>query len=109
MILVADYLAKAGTVKNIKGFNAIKKNKDCFFSLQQGRIGQDCKDDSAILTKIGIVYFCSEDYDELIKDAKVFYDELVVCDLDGNDMIYDKVSQDTLLEYFKEKELNENE
>ena len=49
------------------------------------------------------------DYDELINDTKVFYDELVVCDLDGNDMIYDKVSQDTLLKYFKEKELNENE
>lgn len=107
--LTLNVYAQAGTVKNIKGFDVIKKNKDCCFSLQQGRIGQDCKDDSAILTKIGIVYFCSEDYDELIKDAKVFYDELVVCDLDGNDMIYDKVSQDTLLEYFKEKELNENE
>ena len=64
---------------------------DCCFTLVTGHIGQECTDDKAILDKIGMYYFCSEDTEKLQKDVEKAYSLLKIRDVYGNDMIYDRI------------------
>lgn len=87
---------KAGIIQTIKGFEGIKSNPNCKFSLQECHVGQVCEDDKAILTRAGIVYFCNENSETLANDVKCFYDMLCIKDSKGNDMVYDYIDIDTI-------------
>lgn len=83
--------AKKGIIKSIDGMDEIAKIGDCKFSLTTGRIGQECMDDKAILSKLGMFYFCNEDATKLKEDVELAYSLLSIIDTDGNDMIYDRI------------------
>lgn len=83
--------AKSGVINSIEGINEIASMDDCCFTLVTSRIGQECTDDKAILDKIGMYYFCSEDTEKLQKDVEKAYFLLEVKDVYGNDMIYDRI------------------
>lgn len=88
--------AKAGTIASIEGFDKLRDIPECYFSMQQARVGQVCNDDKAILTKIGMAYFCSDCYDTLAENVKQMYDIIHVTDTNGNDMIFDRVDSESV-------------
>ncbi|MCI9098516.1 MAG: ATP-grasp domain-containing protein [Lachnospiraceae bacterium] len=83
--------AKSGVINSIEGIDEIASMDDCCFTLITGHTGQECTDDKAILDKIGMYYFCSEDTEKLQKDVEKAYSLLKVEDVYGNDMIYDRI------------------
>ncbi len=82
--------ANRGTISHISGFDKVAKMDRCAFTLIKSRLGQHCEDDKAILTKIGMYYFCSESADMLAADVEEAYTYITVLDEDGNDMVYDR-------------------
>lgn len=83
--------ANGGIVKSIDGIDQIAQMEDCKFALVSGRIGQECKDDKAILSKLGMFYFCNEDAQKLKQDTEKAYSLLQIVDTAGNDMLHDKI------------------
>ncbi|MBE6564441.1 MAG: ATP-grasp domain-containing protein [Ruminococcaceae bacterium] len=83
--------ANAGIVKQIEGLDLIRKMTDCYFTLVTGFEGQVCEDNVAILSKLGMFYFCNENAYELKNDVKKAYSLLKILDTKGNDMLYDKI------------------
>lgn len=88
--------AKAGTVGCISGMEEIAAMDDCAFTLITGHVGQICHQDKAILDKMGMYYFCSEDPEQLQKDAEKAYSLIRVQDVDGNDMLYDRIDTNVI-------------
>lgn len=88
--------AKAGTIARIEGFDKLQEIPECLFCMQHARVGQICNDDKAILTKIGMAYFCSDCCDTLAENVKQLYELVRVTDADGNDMIFDRVDSETI-------------
>lgn len=83
--------ANAGIVKSIDGMDQISEMEDCKFALVSGRVGQECKDDKAILSKMGMYYFCNEDAQKLRADTEKAYSLLKILDTNGNDMLHDRI------------------
>lgn len=98
--------AKSGIVKKISGWEKIQQMKDCRFALQYAHIGQKCADDKAILSKLGMVYFCSDSIEQLKKDVAEMYTYFVAEDEEGKDMVYDRVNPDYISEWWKGDILN---
>lgn len=94
--------AKAGTISQIKGFESLSGIPCCNFVMKHARIGQKCVDDRAILSKIGMAYFCSESADELASAVKKMYEFVSVLDTDGNDMIFDRVDAGVIKHWWDE-------
>ena len=88
--------AKAGTIGEIKGMDQIARMRDCRFTLITGRVGQICRDDKAILDKIGMYYFCNDDPSQLQQDVEQAYRLIEVNDINGCDMIYDRIDTENI-------------
>lgn len=88
--------AKKGIVKSIEGMDEIVKIDDCHFALTTGRVGQECKDDKAILSKLGMLYFCNEDAKKLKADVEKAYSLLRIVDSNEKDMIYDRIDTSSI-------------
>ena len=83
--------ANAGILAKLEGIEQIRAMDNCRFALVTGHVGQKCTDDAAILSKLGMFYFCSEDPNELKHDTEAAYSLLRIEDTDGNDMLYDRI------------------
>lgn len=95
--------AKKGTIKEIKGFNEISKMEDCKFSLITAHEGKQCNDDKAILSKVGMYYFCNNDASKLQKDVEEAYKLLKVTGSNDEDMIYDRIDTNNIYNIWDEK------
>lgn len=100
--ITINLYAKSGIVKRISGWKEIQQMKDCRFTLQYAYIGQQCVDDKAILSKLGMVYFCSDSVEQLKKDVAEMYTYFVAEDEEGNDMVYDRVNPSYISEWWKD-------
>ena len=94
--VTVNYYAKAGTIAKIDGFDDIKALPDCVLGDVLVKIGQVCKDDKAILTKICRFSFCNESPEALAADASLANELLQVSDEQGNDMIYDRIDPNVI-------------
>ena len=83
--------AKKGIIGTISGMEKIASMKNCSLTIISGRIGQNCDDEKAILDKVGMFAFCSEDPGELKENVDEAYKVLSVLDEEGNDMLYDRI------------------
>ena len=86
-----NFYTKSGTIESIQGAEDIQKMEDCTFGIVWGRKGIECRDDKAILFKVGMFYFCHEDPEKLREDADRAYSLFKVNDTEGRDMIYDRI------------------
>jgi len=86
-----NYYAKAGKVASIGGFEDIKALPDCVLADTFVKIGDVCKDDTAILSKLCRFSFCNESPEALAADVEQANRILAVSDEDGADMIYDRI------------------
>ncbi len=99
--------SKAGIIAKIKGWDKIREMEDCRFALQYAHIGQRCEDDKAILSKIGMVYFCNDSVDKLADDVEKMYQFISVTGENGEDLIYDRVNPQYIRKWWKGEILNE--
>ena len=83
--------AKRGVIGDIGGMEQVRKMPDCGLALTIARVGQECRDDTAILSKLGIVHFFHESARKLGEDVRELYTLVSATDTQGNDMIYDRV------------------
>ncbi len=83
--------AKAGTIAKIEGFDKVAEIENCDFVLQKAHIGEKCTDDKAILTKIGMYYFCDESAEALNNSVEKAYEMINVIDENGEDMLFDRI------------------
>jgi len=93
--------AKAGEIGSIEGFDKLDEIPECFFKMQHARVGMKCKDDQAILSKIGMAYFCSGSSDVLADNVRHMYELVRVQDTDGEDMIFDRVDSEVIKNWWK--------
>lgn len=91
-----NFYAREGTVEDINGFGQIEKNDDCKISIIHAHKGQECKEDKAILSKLGIVGFVADDTGCLVEDIREAYEDISVFDSNGKDMIYDRIDPDAI-------------
>lgn len=98
--------AKNGTLEKIGGWEEIQKMPDCKFVLQNAYIGQRCTDDQAILSKLGMAYFCNDSVAKLEEDVAEMYTYFVAEDENGNDMVYDRVDPSYISKWWKGDILN---
>lgn len=89
--VTVNIYAKKGTVTQIKGFEEVAQLPDCCLALEQGRIGETCDDNHAILNKIAMFQFISHSPNQLQKDVERMYALFGVYDENGADMIYDRI------------------
>lgn len=89
--MTVNLYANAGKIKEISGWEKIRQMEDCCFTLQYAHIGQECSDDQAILSKLGMAYFCHESVDKLAEDVEEMYTYFKATDEEGNDIVYDRI------------------
>lgn len=98
--VVINIYAKAGKIGRIAGFDKVMEMDDCKLSLVSANIGDECHDDKAILTKVGMVYFCNDDSEKLERDIVDAYKLLEVSDINGRDMIYDRIDSSVITSWW---------
>jgi len=96
--------AREGTVGSISGMETVAELPDCLMALTQARKGQECREDTAILSKLGIVHFCSESPVMLAENVEKLYGIVSVIDANGKDMIYDRVAPEEVLHWWDNTE-----
>lgn len=99
--MTVNIYAKAGTISTIKGFDEIASMDNCAFALTSAREGQECRDDKAILDKVGMYYFVGESGESLAADVAQAYGSLEVVDEHGEDMVYGRIDPAILAELWK--------
>lgn len=86
-----NFYAKAGKIAKMSGISQIGQMEDCILTHINGRIGQECNEDRAILSKIAMFSFCSTDPRQLRADADEAYRLFATEGTHGEDMIYDRI------------------
>ena len=92
-----------GTVREIVGMEEIAKIPQCKMAMTRGYVGQVCTDDTAILSKVGMVHFCSHSADVLADCVKSVYDLFRVTGVDGEDMLYDRMDPELIRHWWDDK------
>lgn len=95
--LIINFYAKKGVLSNLSGFDEIRYIPECGFAIPMCKIGTICKQDRAILTKLGMVHLYSEDEKKLKKDLLLVNNLFVAQDEKGQDMIFDRMNEDEIV------------
>lgn len=89
--LTLNFYAKAGRVALVSGFDEMAIVPECCAVVCDARVGQVCRDDKAILPKLGLLGFCSDDPVTLKRRAEECYSVVRVLGDEGEDLIYDRI------------------
>lgn len=92
--------AKEGTIARIEGFEKVKEHKLCTQAILYCRIGEECTEDKAILSRLALFEFASEDPEKLKEAVDYAYAHFKVSDESGNDMLYDRINSSKLLTWW---------
>lgn len=98
--------SKTGTISTIEGWEEIQNMEDCRFTLQYAHLGQKCDEKQAILSKIGMAYFCNTSFEKLAKDVEEMYKYISVKGENGEDLIFDRVNPEYIVSWEKGEILN---
>jgi len=98
-----NYYAKAGKVASIGGFDAIKALPDCVLADTFVKIGDVCKDDTAILSKLFRFSFCNVSAEALAADVAFANQTMEVRDEAGASMIYDRIDPSLVAHWWDTK------
>lgn len=94
--------AKAGVIDRVDGQDAIKAIPENAVNIVWARKGIECDDSKAILNKLAMFYFCSDDPVVLQNDCQEAYRLFGVEDSHGNDMIYDRIDTSVIGTWWEE-------
>lgn len=98
-----NFYAKRGVVGEVRGQEKIREMKDNAINIVWAKKGQKCDDSQAILSKMAMFYFCNEDAEILQDDCQQAYQLFEVKDVQGSDMIYDRIDVNVIKSWWKEK------
>jgi len=98
-----NFYAKQGVVGKVRGQEKIREIEDNAINIVWAREGQICNDSHAILSKMAMFYFCNEDAEILQNDCQQAYQLFEVKDVQGNDMIYDRIDVNIIKSWWEEK------
>lgn len=91
-----NFYARGGIIGAISGAEEIKLLSDCTLGLISAHVGQKCPDDKAILSKAAMFSFANEDPAALSRDVAFAYRVFRLLDVEGNDMVYDRIDCDVI-------------
>ena len=94
--LIINYYAKAGKLSKLQGLSEIEKIPECEFVIPMCKIGTDCQQDKAILTKLAMIHLYSDDVEKLLQDMELVNSMFVARDETGNDMVYDRMHREEI-------------
>lgn len=94
--LIVNYYARAGKIAALNGADEIEKIPECGFVLPMCKVGTVCRQEKAILTKLGMVHLYSEDEEKLKEDLPVVNRLFTATDENGNDMIFDRMTAEEI-------------
>lgn len=95
-----NFYVKGGTIGAITGFDEVANMSDCTLALLDGYVGQKCDGNKAILSKSALFGFANENAEELEHDLKNAYKQFQVISTMGEDMIYDRIPEGTVLNWW---------
>ena len=98
--LIINYYAKKGILTTENGWDEIKKIKECEFVLPMCKIGTECHDDKAILTKLGMIHIYDTNPQKIVNVMEKVNRLFVAEDEYGNDMVYDRIKKGVAEEAF---------
>lgn len=96
--LIINFYAKKGRLSAVSGLEEIEKMDTCGLVLPSCRVGSMCKDDKAILTKLLMVHLYGYEPSRLAKDAEKVYALYQAKDENGDDMVFDRMNTDAILD-----------
>ena len=99
--VTVNYYASAGVIKSINGADKISSEQDCILSVVLADTGESCDDSCAILHKLGMFSFVSSSPANLSDDVKIANELFAVTDIDGNDMIYDRLDGELIKSWWE--------
>lgn len=94
--LIINFYAKKGILTEENGWDEISQIDACGFALRMSRMGAECHDDRAILTKLGMVHLYSESSESLLHDLERVNELYSARDQHGMDMVYDRMTRETV-------------
>lgn len=98
--VTVNLYSKAGKLTTIEGFDKLQTIPECCFAMQHAYEGMVCTDDTAILSKIGMAYFCHESAEKLAGDVDLMYRMIHVENEYGEDMIYDRINPQDIAQWW---------
>lgn len=88
--------SKEGTIGKIIGFEDVANMEGCTLSLKQSYIGEECNENNAILTKLGMFSFCDNSAGFIKEQIDTAYKKINVLSENGTDLIYDRIDTDLI-------------
>ncbi len=95
--------AKNGVVGQINGFEETSNISDCCLALMQGRMGEICNYNHAILSKMAMFQFVNRNPFQLRKDVERMYEMFKIRDENGDDMIYDRIDTTLISDWWSSR------
>ena len=99
-LAIINIYAKAGRINTISGVDEILKMEDCSLAMVKANVGDICKNDTAILTKIAMFEFNNTRPSELSKDIQYAYSIFECSDENGNDLVYDRIDPEIVEQWW---------
>ncbi len=94
--------AKQGILSRIDNLDKISEMPTCALAMQIGRIGDECNEEQAILTKIALVQHVSEDAKELQEAVEQSNKLFIASDESDNDIVYDRIDSSIIADWWTE-------
>lgn len=94
--LIMNFYAKGGKLTTLEGIDKIQSIPECGYAIPMCRPGTVCRQDKAILTKLGMVHLYSEDIEKIIESMERVNLLFSAQDDEGNDMVYDRMNREDI-------------
>lgn len=86
-----NFYSNPGMIDRISGFEEAESLPGCSAVVKHARVGQECAEGSAILSKIGMIGFCDVSPSVLSSCVADAYKFISVLGKNGEDMVYDRI------------------
>ncbi len=94
--VVMNMYAKAGILARMEGIDQIRDLDTCGYAAYMTPLGWECREDTAILTKLAMFHLYHEDPKRLAEDTKKAYSYFIAEDTEGKDMVFDRMNTDAI-------------
>lgn len=97
---VINFYAKEGKIREINGVEEIRRMEQCQLALVHGRIGQECRETSAILPKVAVFVLCDSSPQRLTEAAAFVYEKFALIGENGEDLIFDRMDVSQIVNWW---------
>lgn len=98
--IAVNIYSKTGTINNIVGIDRVKRIPACELCIIDAYEGQKCDSSLAISPKIALIGFVGHSSKKLEQSVKELYECFKVTDKNGNNMIYEKIKEGIVENYW---------